>query len=640
MPKVIWKLVGILILGACSIGLLAQTRPGDPLPAKYRKWLDEEVAYIISDKERDVFLQLKADQERDFFIESFWTARDPDSSTPANEFKKEHYRRLAYANEHFSTADTPGWKTELGKLYIVMGETWPKPHAGDEPTVKLRFFEGIKDGTFLAPQPVTSSYLSSTISASIESEADIAREQSHLASVFNLKEVKLLTEANINWPAQGERSEIFHMLSLEEKPYLFTLAQLGEPSKRQFQISIIQNQPVEGKIAVLDTEIVLPILKTAIFGFQNAQGRAFFLSLSIPRLPEAGGGTGPNSEKVQTLGASKKGQAEFERGAVRCSDLVPPPRLVKSVDAVYPEIAKQAKVEGIVNLDIRTDTTGRVREVRILRSVPLLDQAAVDAVRQWVFEPVTVEGAAVDAIITMGIGFSLESSPLGSVHTVWLFPGDKIVTGAVTIEGQIPPPKCIKSVPPIYPEIARQAKIEGLVILAVRTDEKGRVEAVRVLRSIPLLDQAAIDAVRQWLYESLVIKGKPRKAAFTVSLQVGPGSSKEIKVNVGKVLQYAPQTDMLFDPMLRSIQDLGYSIRRFERYPGNLSVGYPFITAQKRLSEKDVALDVVVRFVRKSSVTRVEIEVRGIGPLEMNKQVASQALEKIIRKFDEALKTR
>jgi TonB family protein len=628
------------MLITCCLGLWAQARPEDPLPGKYRKWLDEEVVYIISDKERDVFLQLKTDKERDFFIEYFWTARDPDSSTPTNEFKEEHYRRLAYANEHFTTADMPGWKTELGKLYIVLGETWPKPRPGDEPTVKLRLFEGVKDGSLQPPQYLTSSYLSSTISASIESEADIAREQSHLASVFNLKEVKLLTEADINWPEQREGNKIFHMLDFDGKPYLITLSPLGELRKRNFHIVVMQNQPASGDKVVLDTEIVLPNQKTAIFGFQNAQGRPFFLSLFIPRLPEAGGGTGRDSEKVQTPGLSKKGQAEFERGAVRCSELVPPPRLIKSVDAVYPELARQAKVEGIVDLDIRTDTTGRVRDVRVLRSVPLLDQAAVDAVRQWVFEPVNVEGAAVDAIITVGIGFSLKSSPFGSVSTAWLFPGDRIVTGAVKIEGQIPPPKCIKSVPPAYPEIARQAKTEGLVILAIRTDERGRVEAVKVIRSIPLLDQSAVDAIRQWVYEPLVIKGKPRKAAFTVSLQVGPGSPKEIKVNVAKVLQYAPQTDMLFDPMLRSIQDLGYSIRRFERYSRNLSAGYPFITAQKRLSEKDVALNVLVRFVRKTPVTRVEIEVEGIGTSEMNKQIASQALEEIIRKFDEALRIR
>jgi TonB family protein len=517
MAKMICRLVGILILGACSLGLLAQARPEDPLPVKYRKWVDEEAIYIISDIERDVFLRCRTDQERDLFIESFWRARDPNPATAANEFKEEHERRMAYANEHFSTSTTPGWKTEWGKLYIVMGETYPKPRTGVEPTVTLRFFEGVKDRVSPSPQSVTSSYLSSTISASIEREADITKEETHLASVFNLNEVKLLTEADIPWPGKGEVNEIYHMLGLDGKNYLMTLVPRGTPDKRQFWITI-HEQSDDGKQVVLDTEIVLPSEKTAIFGFQNAQGRPFFLSLSIPRLPVAGAGTGRESEDVQEPGASKKGQAEFERGAVRCPGLIPLPRLLKSVDPVYPEIARQAKVEGYVTLDIRTDMTGRVKKVRILRSIPLLDQAAVDAVRQWVFQPVIVDGTAVEAVFTMGFCFSPEYRPSGFSGTVWMFPRDKISDGAVKVEGQIPPPKCIKSVPPVYPEIARNARVEGPVILGVRTDEKGKVEAVSVLRSIPLLEQAAVDAVRQWVYEPLIIKGKPHKAAFTVTI--------------------------------------------------------------------------------------------------------------------------
>jgi TonB family protein len=361
--------------------------------------------------------------------------------------------------------------------------------------------------------------LSSTISASIESEADIARERNHLTWVFNLKAATLLTEADINWPEPGEANEIFHMLNLAGKPYLLTLSSLGDLGKRQFHVSVIQNQPLDAKKAVvLDTEIVLPIQKTAIFGFQNAEGRPFFLSVTIPPLPVASVGRDRGSETRQKSSFSKEGQAEFERGAVRCSDLVPLPRLVKSVDAVYPEIARQAKVGGIVNMDIRTDTTGKVKKVRVLRSIPLLDQAAIDAVRQWVFEPVIVDGTATDAVFTVGVGFSPDHRPNGYVGTAWLCPGDKILAGAVKVEGQIPPPKCIKSVTPTYPEIARNARSEGPVILGVRTDEQGKVEAVSVIRSIPLLDQAAIDAVRQWVYEPLIVKGKPRKAAFTVTV--------------------------------------------------------------------------------------------------------------------------
>lgn len=91
------------------------------LPPSYRKWLDEEVGYIITKTEKEVFLQLQTDRERDIFIEAFWKQRDPIPETPENEFKIEHYRRLNYANKRFQFGK-PGWMTDRGKIYIILGE--------------------------------------------------------------------------------------------------------------------------------------------------------------------------------------------------------------------------------------------------------------------------------------------------------------------------------------------------------------------------------------------------------------------------------------------------------------------------------------------------------------------------------------
>jgi GWxTD domain-containing protein len=87
----------------------------------YKKWLDEDVRWIISDEERAAFKQLSNDTERDNFIEAFWQRRDPSPDTEENEYKEEHYRRIAYANEHFP-AGIPGWKTDRGRIYIVYGK--------------------------------------------------------------------------------------------------------------------------------------------------------------------------------------------------------------------------------------------------------------------------------------------------------------------------------------------------------------------------------------------------------------------------------------------------------------------------------------------------------------------------------------
>ena len=91
------------------------------LSRPYKKWLDEDVAWIITDEERAAFKQLSNDEERDNFIEAFWQRRDPTPDTEENEYKEEHYQRIAYANEHFA-AGVPGWKTDRGRIYIVFGK--------------------------------------------------------------------------------------------------------------------------------------------------------------------------------------------------------------------------------------------------------------------------------------------------------------------------------------------------------------------------------------------------------------------------------------------------------------------------------------------------------------------------------------
>jgi len=90
------------------------------LKGPYKTWLNEEVPYIITDDERKAFLNLTNDEERDAFIEAFWQRRNPNPDSPENEYREEHYRRIAYANEHFA-AGKPGWKTDRGHIYIAFG---------------------------------------------------------------------------------------------------------------------------------------------------------------------------------------------------------------------------------------------------------------------------------------------------------------------------------------------------------------------------------------------------------------------------------------------------------------------------------------------------------------------------------------
>ncbi len=94
----------------------------DTVKQVYKDWIKKDVAYLITSEERKAFNQLKTDEERENFIETFWRRRDPNPDTEENEFREEYYERIAYANEHFASG-IPGWKTDRGRIYI----TWGKP---------------------------------------------------------------------------------------------------------------------------------------------------------------------------------------------------------------------------------------------------------------------------------------------------------------------------------------------------------------------------------------------------------------------------------------------------------------------------------------------------------------------------------
>lgn len=131
-----------------SFSLPTKKSPKD-LPQQYRRWLEEEVVYIITPKEKEVFLQLQNDRERNLFIEAFWKQRDPNPNTLENEFKKEHYKRIEYANRWFGKdSPGPGWRSAMGRIYIILGE----PTAIDKyeslteifPTI-IWFYEGMME---------------------------------------------------------------------------------------------------------------------------------------------------------------------------------------------------------------------------------------------------------------------------------------------------------------------------------------------------------------------------------------------------------------------------------------------------------------------------------------------------------------
>jgi len=139
----------VAILGVAGWSQVTKPTPNDDINKKprkvrpeakdaFKKFLDNDAAYIITAAERKAFLALATDDERGSFIENFWRRRDPDPDTEENEYREEHFERIAYANEHFASG-IPGWKTDRGRIYIAWGkpdsiESHPSGGAYDRPS--------------------------------------------------------------------------------------------------------------------------------------------------------------------------------------------------------------------------------------------------------------------------------------------------------------------------------------------------------------------------------------------------------------------------------------------------------------------------------------------------------------------------
>lgn len=413
-------------------------------------------------------------------------------------------------------------------------------HADYVLELKTRFYEGTREGEVEAPEFVTSSYLQPTVSATIPARFLLSDEKAQIIKVFNLKEVNLIAEADLGWGVK--KGTISHILRLNGKAYRMEIAiqtikhkvskVSGEKDiEHQFQIGIFEQ--ADGKEThLMDTAIILPLRKMAVFGFEDKEGKPYLLSFHVTRVagtppppppppsppPPASYPTSapaPPPPPPKEIKQNKKKIEAFEKGAVRCVGEIKPPRLIKTVDPVYPEEALKARVEGIVILGMRTDTQGRVSQVMVYNSkTPLLNPAAINAVKQWVYEPLIVEGEPKEAVFTTSVHFKLKPPKTEKADV-----GGGAAGGVLRIEDPADAPRLVKKIEPFYPLEARRDFIQGVVELEVTTDEEGNVAEVVVLRSeSSLLNQPSIDAVKQWKYEPVMREGNPIPVSFNVKI--------------------------------------------------------------------------------------------------------------------------
>jgi TonB family protein len=234
---------------------------------------------------------------------------------------------------------------------------------------------------------------------------------------------------------------------------------------------------------------------------------------------------------------------------VRVGGDIKEPRLLSRPDPQYPAIAKQARVEGQVVIEATIDQNGNVRDVRVLRGNALFNDAALEAVRRWKYERTLINGAPVDVLTTVVVNFTLKepiefSSLLEQARTArdaGRFPdAERLLqsaleqvrneasaqllsrpaapggTAPVRVGGEIKEPQKIKNVAPVYPEDAKNARVEGQVIIEATIGVDGKVKNGRVLRGVPLFNQAALDAVNQWVYSPTTLNGVPVEVVMTV----------------------------------------------------------------------------------------------------------------------------
>jgi TonB family protein len=195
--------------------------------------------------------------------------------------------------------------------------------------------------------------------------------------------------------------------------------------------------------------------------------------------------------------------------------------LIKRVAPVYPPLARQARVQGTVVLTALLSKTGDVKDVQLISGHPMLAPAAIEAVKQWKYQPYLLNGEAAEVETTIQVNFKISDKPVGVVGDS---PGGLSPGSIGSLANPAPPsaendqlprvseavmrPLRIQQVDPVYPLPALQNRIEGQVILNAVIDASGDVKSLSLISGHPMLAPAAIEAVKQWRYKPYLLNGE------------------------------------------------------------------------------------------------------------------------------------
>jgi TonB family protein len=238
--------------------------------------------------------------------------------------------------------------------------------------------------------------------------------------------------------------------------------------------------------------------------FDTPQQRKRLADIRAAQLSELAKPQDPAAAQTTNPSATARPSIQVLPAPVRVSPGVMAGQMVSRVDPVYPPEARAAGVQGAVVLHAVIDKGGLVQSITVVSGPPMLAQSALDAVRQWTYKPYLLNGQPVEVETTINVNYTLQDS--GSAANAEPVPG-------------VTAPMIVLKVNPDYTAEARAAKVQGVVVLRVRVNEKGEPENVAVVRSLdPALDKNAMAAVSQWRFKPATKDGKP--VAQTVNLEV------------------------------------------------------------------------------------------------------------------------
>lgn len=232
--------------------------------------------------------------------------------------------------------------------------------------------------------------------------------------------------------------------------------------------------------------------------------------------------------------------AQFTPRGVRVGEKFMEGLEIKKVPPEYPPLARQARIQGTVHLQIWVSKSGDVQDIQIVSGHPLLSPAAIDAVKQWKYKPYSLNGEPVEVQTNVSVNFTLAAEPpadgiagdipggaapgqLGGIAPSTDSQLSRTTEpGPLRVSAGVESGLIVKKVAPIYPQMAKDARIQGEVILKAVIDGEGNVVSLELVSGHKELAPAAIEAVKKWKYRPYLKSGKPMevetqiKVAFTL----------------------------------------------------------------------------------------------------------------------------